>query len=168
MTIPTKTDSQKPDPEDVAAAQRTSAITAQLLGFSGLLPIAAIFIGAIIWPQYLIKLSLLANLYAGTIFSFLGGIQWGLSISPQAQMRISKRLLVSITPSLWTVLALQLPAAQGSWFIVAGLNALLLFELTDAEKSQRPGWYIPLRINLTICLSVGLLAISALHFSHLI
>ena len=38
--------------------------------------------------------------------------------------------------------------------------------LTDAEKSQRPTWYIPLRINLTVCLSLGLLAISALHFNH--
>lgn len=157
-------------PHDVApdAAQKTSTITAQLLGFSGLLPIAAIFIGALVWPQYLAKLNLLANLYAGSIFSFLGGIQWGLSISPQAEARISKRLLVSIMPSLWTVAALQLPAAQASWFIVAGLNALLLFELMDAEKDQRPPWYIPLRINLTLCLSLGLLAVSTLHLSNII
>ena len=165
MTPPNETQPHNLDLTE-AAAQRTSTITAQLLGFSGLLPIAAIFFSALIWPQYLTKLSLLANLYAGTIFSFLGGIQWGLSISPQAQVRISKRLLVSIAPSLWTVLALQLPAAQASWSLVAGLNALLFFELTDAEKSQRPPWYIPLRINLTLCLSLGLLAIGALHFNH--
>ena len=166
MTSPDETHSRNLKPEQVAAAQKRSTITAQQLGFSGLLPIAAIFIGAVMWPQHLTKLSLLANLYAGTIFSFLGGIQWGLTLNPQADITISKRLLVSIVPSLWTVLALQLAPTHASWFIVAGLNALLLFELTDPEKSQRPAWYIPLRINLTVCLSLGLLAISALHFNH--
>ena len=165
MTIPNETQPHNLDPTKTAA-QRASAITAQLLGFSGLLPIATIFISAVIWPQYLSKLSLLANLYAGTIFSFLGGIQWGLSIGPHAEVRISKRLLVSIAPSLWTVLALKLPLAQSSWFIIVGLNALLFFELTDEDKSQRPAWYIPLRINLTVCLSLGLLAVSALHFTN--
>jgi hypothetical protein len=159
-----------PNPkEENTHPSETSSITAQILGFSGLLPIAAIFISAILWPQFLErelleKLSLLANLYAGTIFSFLGGIQWGLSLNPTAQIQFGKRLLVSVAPSLWTVAALQFASVQASWLLVLGLNALLLFELLDPEKNQRPGWYIPLRINLTLCLSLGLLAISALHF----
>jgi hypothetical protein len=159
-----------PNPkEENTHPSETSSITAQILGFSGLLPIAAIFISAILWPQFLEKellekLSLLANLYAGTIFSFLGGIQWGLSLNPTAQIQLSKRLLVSVAPSLWTVAALQFASVQASWLLVLGLNALLLFELLDPEKNQRPAWYIRLRINLTLCLSLGLLAISALHF----
>ena len=164
-----------PNPkEENTHPNKTSSITAQILGFSGLLPIAAIFISAILWPifpekeflekELLEKLSLLANLYAGTIFSFLGGIQWGLSLNPTAQIQLSKRLLVSVAPSLWTVAALQFASVQTSWLLVLGLNALLVFELLDPEKNQRPAWYIPLRINLTLCLSLGLLAISALHF----
>ena len=159
-----------PNPkEENTHPNKTSSITAQILGFSGLLPIAAIFISAILWPifpekELLEKLSLLANLYAGTIFSFLGGIQWGLSLNPTAQIQLSKRLLVSVAPSLWTVAALLFASVQASWLLVLGLNALLLFELLDPEKNQRPAWYIPLRINLTLCLSLGLLAISALHF----
>jgi hypothetical protein len=62
------------------------------------------------------------------------------------------------------VAALQFASVQASWLLVLGLNALLVFELLDPEKNQRPAWYIPLRINLTLCLSIGLLAISALHF----
>jgi hypothetical protein len=143
----------------------SSKVTALLLGFSGLLPIATIFIAAIIWPTHLAKLGTLANIYAGSIFSFLGGIQWGLGLNGDNNLTINKRLIVSTLPTLWTVLALQLNSAGASWALVIGLNALLLFELFDPERYKRPKWYLPLRINLTIGLSLGLFAISALFFS---
>ena len=55
------------------------------LGYSGLLPMSAFLAGLWFWPQLTDQLIFMAMLYVGTIFSFLGGIQWGFAVTSEAR-----------------------------------------------------------------------------------
>ena len=145
---------------------RASIITHQLpqwLGFSGLLPMTAFLIGLWFWPQLSDQLLFMAMLYVGTIFSFLGGIQWGLAVTAESsddtQRPFALRLVVGVTPSLITFVALVVPPIYGGLLLVAGLWLLLLFEWQRHASISLPAWYLPLRINLTVLLSGSLAAV---------
>ena len=131
-----------------------------LLGYSGLLPMAAILLGQWLWPLYSDQLLYLATLYVGAIFAFLGGIQWGLTLQLTAASggREAQRLLVSVLPALVTVVALVIPQAFGCLLLGLGLWALLAFEWLNRGSLRHPTWYLPLRINLTVLLSGSLAA----------
>ena len=148
---------------------RASIITHKLphwLGFSGLLPMSAFLIGLRFWPQLTDQLVFMAMLYVGTIFSFLGGIQWGLAVTTESldnpQGLYGLRLVVGVTPSLITFVALVVPPIYGGLLLIAGLWLLLLFEWQRQESISLPAWYLPLRVNLTVLLSGSLAAIFCL------
>ena len=133
------------------------------LGYSGLLPMSALLAGLWFWPQLTDQLVFMAMLYVGTIFSFLGGIQWGFAVSseayaasPEANMR---RFVVGVTPALITFVALVIPSLYGGMLLVLGLWLLLAFEWQRRTSSSLPDWYLPLRMNLTILLSGSLAAV---------
>ena len=146
-----------PDPDSLVRATGTLA---KLLGFSGLLPMAAVLAGQWFLPQFANPLLYLAMLYVGVIFAFLGGIQWGLVLlGPSAtDAKTSRRLVVSVLPALVTVVALLIPQALGCLLLAAGLWALLAFEWSHRRGAPHPTWYMPLRINLTAMLSAFLTA----------
>ena len=105
----------------------------------------------------------MAMLYVGAIFSFLGGIQWGLAVTAESaddpQEPFALRLVVGVTPSLITFVALVMPPVYGGLLLIAGLWLLLLFEWQRRASSPLPDWYFPLRMNLTVLLSGSLAAV---------
>jgi hypothetical protein len=131
-----------------------------LLGYAGLLPMAAVLAGQWFLPQYTSQLLYLAMLYVSAIFAFLGGIQWGLSLqlSETHLDGSTQRLLVSVLPALVAVIALAIPHVFGCLLLGLGLWALLFFEWTNRQSLKHPAWYLPLRINLTVLLSGSLAA----------
>jgi len=144
-------------------ASSTTHRLPQWLGFSGLLPMSAFLNGLWFWPQLADQIVFMALLYVGTIFSFLGGIQWGLAVtaesSDDSKGPYGLRLVVGVTPSLITFVALVMPPVHGGLLLIVGLWLLLLFEWQRRAPSPLPHWYLPLRMNLTVLLSGSLAAV---------
>ena len=133
------------------------------LGYSGLLPMYAFLAGLWFWPQLTNQLVFMAMRYVGTIFSFLGGIQWGFAVNDETRTAPPAanvlRFVVSVMPALITFVALAIPTIYGGMMLVSGLWLLLVFEWQRHTSTSLPGWYLPLRINLTILLSGSLAAV---------
>ncbi len=132
----------------------------QLLGFSGLLPMLGVLTSMWVWPEYSAQLEYVALLYVGSIFAFLGGIQWGLALPPRdsdaTDEYFTRRLLVGVVPSLLTVTALLIPFSYGWLLLIIGLWLLFAFEKYHGNTFVLPSWYLPLRLNLTLLLSGSL------------
>lgn len=135
----------------------------QLLGYGGLLPMLALMFGLWRWPQLADQLVDAATLYVGAIFSFLGGLQWGLALKDDTEQLhdadATIRLIVGVVPSLITVCALLMPVLYTGACLITGLWLLLAFEWYWRANMGLPDWYLPLRLNLTIMLSGSLAAI---------
>jgi hypothetical protein len=126
-------------------------VTAQLLGYAGLLPFVA---GAMaVWmlpsPQQGWAVQGLAA-YAALIATFLGGIHWGLAMrTPQAP---GWWLLWGVLPSLlaWAAL-LALPVWGAAPALVALAATLGLCLLVDSRlyPAQGLGTWLGLRLRLT-------------------
>ena len=135
----------------------------QLLGYAGLLPMLALLFGIWGWPQLTTQLTDAATLYVGVIFSFLGGLQWGLAVRGDMEnppdTNATLRLIVGVAPSLTTGCALLIPTLYGGVCLITGLWLLLAFEWHWRDNNELPNWYLPLRITLTIMLSGSLAAV---------
>ena len=152
----------------------------QLLGYGGLLPMLASLFGLWHWPQLADQLVDAATLYVGAIFSFLGGLQWGLALQEDTEQlldaEVTLRLIVGVIPSLITVCALLMPVLSGGACLITGLWLLLAFEGTGgqtwdcrlvsaiAAQSHHYAFWIPGRhfvacsLTLTVCMQAGALA----------
>jgi hypothetical protein len=144
-------------PRSPATSGQTNRL-ALVLGYSGLLPMAGILISQWFWPAFARELLQLSMLYVGVIFSFLGGIQWGLILHRYADADVptsalTTRLIVSVLPALLTVVALIMPAVLGCLVFGIGLWLLMAFEWLKRKQLPHPTWYLPLRLNLTTLLS---------------
>jgi len=125
---------------------------AWLLGLAGWTPLPLLLVAHWLWTPEAGDSGLfyrLAVIYAASIFSFLGGVQWGLALRGSEGTARRRRLFVSVAPSLLAVLALALPSAQGLLMLLPGFLLLLAYELVESGDGPQPRWFRPLRILLT-------------------
>lgn len=103
--------------------------------------------------------------YGATILSFLGGIHWGLAsavvtggavASPSAALSLQYGW--SVVPSLVAWPALLLDERHGAKVLAAAVAGALAVDLACAQRSLFPRWMIPMRIALSTCASMSLLA----------
>lgn len=99
--------------------------------------------------------------YGATIISFLGGVHWGLAISPErstSQAALKGWLILSVIPSLagWT--ALLFPPVTGMIILSASFLAMLWIDLRATRVGQAPAWYPRLRTPLTGLVVASLVA----------
>jgi hypothetical protein len=127
---------------------KLSPRTARVLGYAGLIPfvLAALMIhgpgpGAALAAQVFVA-------YGATILAFLGGIQWGLALSPDSE-HPTERAVVGVLPSLVAWLALLVPTATATIVLAGGFAALLLWERARSPVTGTP-WYAGLRARLTL------------------
>ncbi|UUL82146.1 DUF3429 domain-containing protein [Sphingomonas qomolangmaensis] len=151
------------------SAPRFAAIpaNARLLGFAGLLPQVAA-LGAILSgePEWAFSAQALAFAYAAIIFSFLGGLWWGLAAaSPVARAWVFG---VSVLPSL-VALASAIPWAVGmTWpapslmLLGLGIIASLAVDRRLVAEGVAPPWWMTLRVPLSLGLGGLTLAIGVL------
>lgn len=126
---------------------------AWLLGLAGWTPLPVLLGAHWLWTPEAGGSGLfyrLAVIYAASIFSFLGGVQWGLALRGSDGSARRRRFFVSVTPSLVAVLALALPPAQGLLVLLPGFMLLLAYELLERGDGAQPSWFRPLRILLTV------------------
>ncbi|KLI62959.1 DUF3429 domain-containing protein [Aurantiacibacter marinus] len=140
---------------------------ARLLGFAGLFPqigcALAVWFGPEEWRWTAIAMGWA---YAALIFSFLGGMWWGLAASAPDEGRRAPQWiwLAAVTPSLVALLT-YLPWVIGeTWpgpsLIVLGLG-ILVSPLVDLRLvTIRPVWWISLRVPLSVGLGLATLALA--------
>lgn len=90
--------------------------------------------------------------YGATILSFLGGIHWGLAISPEGgpdTPRLAARLVLSVMPSLVAWVALLVAGNAGLLMLAIAVAAMLAIDLRATRLGDAPPWYPKLRIPLS-------------------
>ncbi len=77
----------------------------------------------------------------------------------------TERYIWSVTPALMAWPAATLAPAQGSAVLAAILGIVYIVDRSWASQGMLPGWYIKLRLPLTLLGMTGLLltAFSAMH-----
>ena len=136
-----------------ANQQKLDPLWANFLGYAGVTPVLGLLILGWTdqtWQQQSVSL---ACSYGALILSFLGGIHWGFATSGVASM---KSLVPSVAPSLWAWAALACPQAITLWALTFGLLLFYLYERRTSWVDKLPRWYLPLRLKLTMGLSLGL------------
>ncbi len=129
---------------------------ARLLGWLGAAVLPVLFLLALAWPETRPYLQRIGVIYAGGILSFLGGIQWGLAMASRRALARLRRLAVGVTPPIWMAVALSLPLLLSAFALMIGLVLLLAYEWLERGDAVYPEWYLPLRLQLTAALCVGL------------
>lgn len=139
--------------------------SALLLGYAGLLPPAGVL--ALIWwlgaaaPAAEIA-GLIGLTYGALILSFLGGLWWGAAAARLTDSEMAPMLGLSVLPSLIGLAALMLAAVSARW--TGGVLALALLAALGVDRrlvriSAMPGWWMRLRVPLSVGLAAGMLAI---------
>ena len=139
--------------------------TIKIIATLGLLPF---FLGAIATFKVsildfdtkvlLIKLS---TLYAGLILSFLGGCLFGFE-SVFGKTPNKMRLWLSIIPSIWSLIALQIPHFSAS-ILALGFLVVYEFDRKSSLAGTVPGWWLSLRLPLT---AIVILNLTIIGFNH--
>lgn len=122
--------------------------TAGVLGYAGLIPfvVAALMLHGP-WPGTALAAQVFIA-YGAAILAFLGGIQWGLALSPASE-HPTERAVVGVLPSLVAWLALLVPASTATIVLAGGFAALLVWERARCTVTGPP-WYAALRARLTL------------------
>ena len=96
--------------------------------------------------------------YGAVILSFLGGVQWGLAIAngPDGSAMFSRRLGMSVVPSLLGWVALLLPISPGLLMLALAFGLVLLVDLRSTRHPETPIWYPRLRWPLTSAVVLSL------------
>lgn len=139
----------------------------RLLGLAGLLPqIAALFVILERNPDWRFAALALAYAYAALILSFLGGLWWGLAA--RAERAPAWLWIAAVVPSL-VALASAWPWAMGlPWpgpsmqLLGAALIAALAVDWQIARAGLAPGWWLSLRVPLSLGLGGMTMAIGLL------
>ncbi len=127
------------------------------LGFAGLLPqlacLAAAWVGP---PEWRWSALAIGWAYAALIFSFLGGLWWGLAAgSPDEARRAPGWLwLASVTPSLLALATFAPWVFGATWpgqsLYVLGAGILVSFLVDARLVTIRPTWWMTLRVPLSL------------------
>ncbi len=137
------------------------------LGLSGLLPqlacVLAVWFGP---PEWRFTALAIGWGYAALIFSFLGGLWWGLAAAESSAGRDVPSWLwaVSVLPSLWALVTYIPWIVGANWpgpsllgLALAIFASLLVDRWIAKEISSAPAWWMSLRIPLSA--GLGLLSI---------
>jgi hypothetical protein len=136
-------------------------ISTLLLGFGGTIPFFVPATLVYLNPEHLeIWQSLLWN-YGAVILSFVGALHWAFAMFAKDLSERDQTIsyIWSVIPALvaWVAISIDCPAIT-PWMLVLGFIAQLMQDLRLSFKISFPGWFIPLRIQLT---SVAVISIFA-------
>lgn len=136
-----------------ANQHKLDPLWANFLGYAGVTPVLGLLILGWTdqtWQQQSVSL---ACSYGALILSFLGGIHWGFATAGAASI---KTFVPSVAPSLWAWAALACPEGITLCAIIVGVLTFYIYERRTTWVTKLPSWYLPLRLKLTLGLSLGL------------
>jgi hypothetical protein len=131
-----------------------------VLGFAGALPFVVAALLAFAGPPSSARAVQSLLVYGAVILSFLGGVQWGLTMA-SGQLSIA-RLGISVVPALIAWPAALLGGPLGLLLLAAAFAGVLAYDLRTVREGRAPAWYPALRWPLTLvvvaCLLLGAVA----------
>jgi hypothetical protein len=127
------------------------------LGLSGVLPFALLAVA--LWsPQWRALAQPVLLAYSALILSFLGGVRWGRALAADRPIEY----VWAVLPSLWALLALQLPPLAGLLVLGAGFVGQWWLD-GPADRLPVAAWFRRFRGLLTaLVLACHLIAVLAL------
>jgi hypothetical protein len=133
------------------------------LGYGGLLPFVALAVvsvamqpsgqGSLLWQAALIT-------YGAAILSFVGALHWGFAMT-LPDLAEHKRIACyawSVVPALVAWVALLLTPVVATALLLTGFIVHYWRDRALAAESGLPGWYLPVRLRLTVVASLSLAA----------
>ena len=119
-----------------------------LLGYSGVLPFAALAIAILLVDGAWQNLALSAFLaYGAVILSFLGGIRWG--AAARADKPRNGEYVLAVLPSLWAFACLLAESSVvATWGLLAGFALMGFADWLRPAPGTAP-WLVTLRLRLT-------------------
>ncbi len=137
-------------------------VPAKLLGLGGLIPFVGLAVASwsgIPWLQS--EAIGLQMGYGAVILTFLGGVHWGRSLSPDQQINWA-RMIWSVLPSLIAWIALRMYPMTGLSVLIAAFAIAFFVDRQAVRDGFFPEWYLPLRRILTLGAMGSLIATLAL------
>ena len=138
------------------------------LGYGGLLPFLALTLGSVldvhhrlIWADALVG-------YGAVILSFVGALHWGLAMALPDLSDTARRgrYVWSVVPALLAWPATLLSADYAALLLIIGFVAHYLQDRSLAGRASLPGWYLPLRLQLTAVACLCLATAGTLEAAH--
>ena len=138
---------------------KTNENLAKILGFSGLIPFIIAFI-AINFNVSKIPVLEIIIVYGYTIIAFLGGIYWGVGLN--IKISAKKYFFISTLPTIFVLISLLFPLSLISKiiYLIFILNFFLYLEYSFLQTLKLPRWFLLLRIELNIFLTILLIIIA--------
>ena len=139
------------------------------LGYGGLLPFIALAGLAWLRPEHA-PFCLHALLsYGAVILSFVGALHWGFAVAlPELEDDLrSASYLWSVIPALMAWVALLFPQKLAFALLASGFLLQYWRDWALAKRSRLPGWYLGLRLELTVVASLCLAAGELVLFGKL-
>lgn len=140
----------------------------RLLGYGGLLPFIflALLIPFSLDYRPLVAIALVN--YGAVILSFVGALHWGFAMTVQdmSAEQARDRFIWSVIPALIAWIATLLPMPLGYLLLVIGFVVHLRQDRQLLRIMSLPGWYLPMRLRLTIVASLCLLLGATIEVLH--
>lgn len=140
---------------------------ALLLGLAGLIPFLwsaatqlspslAGWAGQFLSPMFMG--AVVGLTYGSVILSFMSGVLWGFATKAEGT-HAAIAYGLSVIPALWVFVMVTDASANSTIFLAAGFVGLLLLDAMYSAWGLAPGWWLRLRVMLTVVV-LGCLAIS--------
>lgn len=138
--------------------QNTLPVSVGLLGYGGLIPFIVMAILSIAEPAHGIIYRGALLLYGAVILSFVGAIHWGAAMFATELSNKTRRAcyLWSVVPALMGWSTYILAPVPSAMLLVLGFLLQYWRDLSIREAVAWPGWYLPLRVRLTMVASASL------------
>lgn len=97
--------------------------------------------------------------YGAVILSFVGALHWAFAMIADGltERERTRHYLWSVAPALLGWIALLLPPVSSLILLIAGFWSHYLLDQKLAARAVLPDWYLPLRLGLTLTVSLALL-----------
>ncbi|MDX1518766.1 MAG: DUF3429 domain-containing protein [Gammaproteobacteria bacterium] len=143
------------------------ANTVRILGYGGLIPFVMTLLAICFLSGPVRTFSIVAFIaYAAIIYTFIVAVHWGLLIKSNTPFDDSLLLTVSAVAPLVGWGALLLPPVPALLLLALAFPLLFAYEKGTAIASLVPGWYLSMRLWLTVVVTtLILLALAGISFS---
>ena len=138
--------------EDPVSTDPGMPKSAAAVGYAGLLPFIACGLAPFVLddPGLARQAAAAGLVYAAVILLFLGGIRFGLAMSPLYGSRRDLHFVLSAAPALIAWAAVMAPPVTGLAVMLVAFLAGGWLDVKAVAEGRAPQWFARLRVQLTI------------------